>query len=103
VVDLIEVPEHLLSQLGDAEIYLVKPAVHFREPASQEFDELLILCRGHAPCLSQVPAPFKWVQLWTAGLAVIRGRSGAAPSLQEGEHVGLEGEVGLVPAATIDG
>ena len=27
-VDLIEMPEHLLSQLGEAEVCLVKPAVH---------------------------------------------------------------------------
>jgi len=33
VVDLIEAPEHLLSQLDDAEIRLVKPAVHLGEPA----------------------------------------------------------------------
>jgi hypothetical protein len=31
-VDLIEVPEYLLSQLGEAEVYLIEPAVDFAEP-----------------------------------------------------------------------
>jgi hypothetical protein len=71
-VDLIEVPEHLLSQLGEAEVYLVEPAVHVAEPAvdpgeltSQEFDELLVLDGGHGPYLSQVQALFKCAQRWT--------------------------------------
>jgi len=83
-VDLIEVPEHLLSQLGEPEVYLVEPAIHLAEPAvdldelvSQEFDELLVLARGHGPYLSQVPTLFKCVQLWTGGPAAIRGRPGA--------------------------
>ena len=61
-----------MSQLGEPEVQLVGPAVHLAEPtvdlgelASQEFDELLVLGRGHGPCLSQVPALFKCVQLWT--------------------------------------
>jgi len=67
-VDRIEVPEQVLSQLGELEVYLVEPAVdlvepvvHLAEPAvdlgelaSQEFDELLVLGRGHSPYLSQV-------------------------------------------------
>jgi len=95
VVDLIEVPEHFLSQLGEPEVHLVEPAVplgeaavHLAEPAvdlgelaSQEFDELLVLGRGHGPCLSQVQALFKCVQLWTGRLAAIRGRPGAAAAI----------------------
>jgi hypothetical protein len=33
VVDRIEVPEHVLSQLGDAEVCLVEPTVHLGELA----------------------------------------------------------------------
>jgi len=54
VIDRIEVPEHVLSQLGEPEVSLVEPAVDLGELASQEFDELLLLGRGHGPCLSQV-------------------------------------------------
>ena len=54
VVDRIEVPEHVLSQLGDPEVRLVEPAVDLGELASQEFDELLVLGRGHDPYLFQV-------------------------------------------------
>ena len=48
-VDLIEVPEQVLPQLGEL-------AVPLAELAAQEFDELLGLGRGHGPCLSQVQA-----------------------------------------------
>ena len=48
-VDLIEVPEQVLPQLGEL-------AVPLAELASQEFDELLGLGRGHGPCLRQVQA-----------------------------------------------
>jgi hypothetical protein len=72
VIDRIEVPEHLLSQLGEAEVYLVEPAVHLAEPAvdfgelaSQEFDELLVLDGGHDHYLSQVQTECKCVQVWT--------------------------------------
>ena len=58
-VDLIEVPEHVLAQLGEAEVYLIEPVVDLGELASQEFDELLVLSRGHGPYLSQVQALFK--------------------------------------------
>jgi hypothetical protein len=89
VVDRIEMPEYILSQLGDAEVYLVEPAAHLGEPladlgeptvhpgepvadlgelAVQRFDELLVFGRGHSPCLSQRPAVCKCVQVWT-GLA----------------------------------
>ena len=64
-VDLIEVPEHVLAQLGEVEVYLIEPAVDLGELASQELDELLVLGRGHGPCLSQVQALFKCAQLWT--------------------------------------
>jgi len=43
VIDRIEVPEHLLAQLGEAEVRLVEPAVDFGELSSQEFDKLLVL------------------------------------------------------------
>jgi len=50
VVDRIEVHEDVLSQPGDAEVYLVEPAVHLGGPAAdlaelafQGFDELLVL------------------------------------------------------------
>ena len=43
VIDRIEVPEHLLTQLGEAEVRLVEPAVDFGELSSQEFDKLLVL------------------------------------------------------------
>ena len=54
MLDRIEVPEHRLSQLDEAVVYLAEPAVDLGELASQEFDELLLLGRGHGPCLSQV-------------------------------------------------
>jgi len=93
VVDRIEMPEYILSQLGDAEVYLVEPAVHLGEPVadlgepvadlgepevhlaepavdlgeltSQEFDELLVLDGGHGHYLSQVQTVCKCVQVWT--------------------------------------
>ena len=72
VIDRIEVPEHVLSQLGDAEVYLVEPVVHLGEPAAdraelafQGFDELLVLGGGHGPYLCQGPAVCKCVQVWT--------------------------------------
>ncbi len=43
VIDRIEVPEHLLAQLGEAEVRLVEPAVDFGELSFQEFDKLLVL------------------------------------------------------------
>ncbi len=72
VVDRIEVPEQFLSQLGDAEVYPVESAVHLGEPvadlggrAVQGRGELLVLGRGHGPCLSQRPAVRKCLQVWT--------------------------------------
>ena len=59
VVDRIEVPEHLLSQLGDAGVYLGELAADLCELSIQKFDELLVLGRGHGPCLSQVPVVCK--------------------------------------------
>ena len=65
-VDLVEVPEHLVAQLGQ---HLGEPTVHISEPAvdrgelaSQELDKLLVLARGHGPCLPQIHAPRKCVQ-----------------------------------------
>src|SRR5438093_4404066 len=77
-VDLVEVPEHIVSELGEPAVDVVEPAVDLGEPvadfvepavdfgelASQEFDELLVLGRCHGPCLPQVQAPFKCVWLW---------------------------------------
>src|SRR5713101_4935945 len=39
VVDRIEVPEHLLSQLGEPEVDLAEPAVDLGELRSQKFNE----------------------------------------------------------------
>jgi Type II CAAX prenyl endopeptidase Rce1-like len=105
-VDLIEVPEYLLSQLGEAEVYLVEPAVDFAEPlvdlaelavdlgelTAQEFDELLVLDGSHGPYLSQVQALFKCAQLGTAvsAIAVALASIGALFILAAetgGEHV----------------
>jgi hypothetical protein len=84
VVDRIEVPERLLPKLDELVVHCVEPAVHCVEPVthciepvthlgepaidlgelvSQKFDELLVLGRGHTPCLSQVQARFKCVRL----------------------------------------
>jgi hypothetical protein len=70
VIDRIEMPEHLLSKLGEAEVYLVEPAVHVAEStvnlgelAPQEFDELLVLDGGHGPYPSQVQTVCKRVQM----------------------------------------
>ena len=71
-VDLIEVPEHVVSQLGDLAVHLVEPAVDPGELPLQEFDELLVLGRGHGSCPSQVQVLFKCVPLWTGGLATCR-------------------------------
>ena len=48
-VDFVEVPEHLVSKLGELTSHLVESAVDRSELASQEFDKLLVLGRGHGP------------------------------------------------------
>lgn len=55
-VDLVEVPEHVASKLGELAGHLVESAVYVGEPvvdrselASQEVNRLLILARGHGP------------------------------------------------------
>ena len=55
-VDLIEVPEHVPSQVAELAAHLTELAAHLVEPtvdlgelASQEFDQLLVLGRGHCP------------------------------------------------------
>ncbi|HEV2054278.1 MAG TPA: hypothetical protein VGV06_03785 [Methylomirabilota bacterium] len=65
VIDRIEVSEHLLSQLGEPEVHPTEPAVDLGELTSQEFNELLVLGRGHGPCLSQVQTVCKCGQVWT--------------------------------------
>ena len=63
-VDLVEVPEHVASKLGELAAHLVEPTVDLGELASEEFDELLVLRRGHDPCVSQFQAAVKCVQFW---------------------------------------
>jgi hypothetical protein len=78
-VDLIEVSEHVVAQLGEVEVYLIEPAVDLGELASQEFDELLVLGRSHGPYLSQVQTPFKCAQSAITGVAFMK--LGRAPTL----------------------
>ena len=75
-VDLVEVPEHVASELGELAAHLVEPAVDLGELASEEFGELLVLGRGHDPCVSQFRAAVKCVQFWTARLAYDDGGPG---------------------------
>ena len=42
-VDLVEVPEHLVAQLGELVVHLVEPMVDRGELAPKELDELLVL------------------------------------------------------------
>jgi hypothetical protein len=71
-VELVEVPEHLLTQLGDLLTHFGDLLTHFTELAvdrgelaTQEFDELRVLGRGHGFCLSHIVVPFKCLQTWT--------------------------------------
>ena len=85
-IDLVEVPEDILAQLGKNAVDLGEPAVHLREPVAhlgepavhlgepavhlreltaQELDELLVLRRSHGQCLLQRESPFKCVAPWT--------------------------------------
>jgi hypothetical protein len=79
-VDLVEAPEHLLSQLGDhlgePELHRVEPAVDLGELTPdrgelppdvgelppEEFDELAIFGGGRAPSLAQEGEPFTCVR-----------------------------------------
>ena len=74
MVDLIEVPEHVLSQLGEPDVHLAEPAVDLDELTSQEFDELLVLGRGYGPYLSQVQTLFKCINHWTSPERVARAK-----------------------------
>ena len=60
-IDLVEVAEHLLSQIGEPEVHFAEPPVHFAELPGQELDELLVLGRRHGPCLPQAGVLFKCV------------------------------------------
>ena len=71
--------EHLVAQLGDLAVNLVEPMVDLGKLTPKELDELLVLGGGHGPCLPQIHAPRKCVQLWTALPGPFRP-TGARPS-----------------------
>lgn len=104
LVVLVEVPEHLVSELGEPAVDFLESAIDHVEPtvdlgelASQELDELPVFGRGHDPSLSQVGGPFKRIQWWAADAQCIvrrRRASGRTTSLGRAE-IRLTGGPGL--------
>jgi len=93
---LVEVPEHLLTQLGDLAVQPIEAtvdrreamldrreatvdrretAVDRRELVAEELDQLRVFGRSHGLCLTCLVVPCKCVRLWTDKGAV----SGACP------------------------
>jgi hypothetical protein len=74
-VDLVEVPEHVLTQLGDPAFQRVEATVDRGELATQEFDQLRVFGRGHGLCLSCLVIRFKCIHGQTMKWAPIEHRS----------------------------
>ena len=64
-INLVEVPEHVLTQPGDLTLQGIEAIVDRRELVAEELDQLRVFGRSHELCLTCLVVPCKCVRLWT--------------------------------------